>query len=203
MKKKLVCALIAVGMLTMVGCSEEKDKGNEANAKPQVEEQAGDESSKGDEDSKDKEDEKTEETAAKIENGEFAIYIGNDNIDGVKVGDTIKTQNLTVEENLKKIAEELGKKNFEGCTVEIAKMEKEGNKTIATVNLKDGSKKWEKDYLQGSTGAFITEEILINSLLQPDNKIEWIDSIKFTINGENVGELNHAPRIGQTVNRVK
>ncbi|MGL5649595.1 MAG: hypothetical protein ACRDDY_17305 [Clostridium sp.] len=230
MKKKLVCALIAIGIFSMVGCSEEEDKGNEANAKPQVEEQIETDSAKN-EDEKDKgeanenkedaekvdtekvdteknnidkvDKENVEETNAKISKGEFAIYIGNENIDGVKVGTTIKTENLTIEENMKKIADEIAKKNFEGCSIELSKIKEEGNKKIVTVNLKDGTKKWERDYLQGSTGAFITEEILINSLLQPDNKVEWIDTIKFTINGKNVGELNHAPRIGQVVNRIK
>lgn len=211
MKKKLLCGIIAMGMLLMVGCGGTDNKDQDANAKPPVTDEADKNDDKNDKDESEdnKENESNEDAGSaeekldqvKIENGELAVYVANENIDGVKIGTTIKTKDLTIKENLEKIAEELEKNNFKGCDIEVSDIVKEGNKNIVTINLKDDEKTWEQEYFQGSTGAFITEETLIKSFLQPKNKMEWIDAIKFTVNGKSGVEFNHAPRLNGTIDR--
>lgn len=197
MKKKLVCGIIAMGMLLMVGCGANDNKEQDINLKPSVSDEADKKEDKSD---KDTTEDKLEQ-ANKVVNGELAIYTANENIDGVKIGTTVKMKDATIKESLEKIAEELENKNFKGCDIEVSDIVKESEKNIVTINLKDDEKTWEQEYLQGSTGAFITEETLIKSFLQPNNKMEWIDAIKFTINGKSGVEFNHAPRLNQTITR--
>lgn len=197
MKKKILCGIIAMGMLLMVGCGANDNKNQDVNAKPPVSDEA---DKKEDKNDKDTTEDKLEQ-ANKVVNGELAIYTANENIDGVKIGTTVKMKDATIKESLEKIAEELENNNFKGCDIEASDIVKDGEKNIVTINLKDDEKTWEQEYLQGSTGAFITEETLIKSFLQPNNKMEWIDAIKFTINGKSGVEFNHAPRLNQTITR--
>lgn len=198
MKRKLLCGIMAMGMLLMVGCGANDGKDQGANAKPPV----SDEADKDNQDDQNKEnaDQKLEQ-ANKVVDGELAIYTANEDIDGVKIGTTVKMKDSTIKESLEMIAKELENNNFKGCDIEVSDIVKDGDKNIVTINLKDDEKTWEQEYFQGSTGAFITEETLIKSFLQPNNNMEWIDAIKFTINGKSDIEFNHAPRLNQTITR--
>ena len=197
MKKKLLCGIIAMGMLLMVGCGATDNKEQDVNSKPPVSDEA---DKKEDKNDKDNTEHKLEQ-ANKVVNGELAIYTANENIDGVKIGTTVKMKDATIKESLEMIAKELKYNNFKGCDIEVSDIVKESEKNIVTINLKDDEKTWEQEYFQGSTGACITEETLIKSFLQPNNKMEWIDAIKFTVNGKSDMEFNHAPRLNQTITR--
>lgn len=134
------------------------------------------------------------ETDANSETKEEVVF----NIYGANV-DTYKKEllkeitledSLTLEEKLTMIAEELSQLQFEGIGIEVAKIEEQDGKKIATVNLTEvsdpGEANWKSGYFQGSTGGIITTVSLEETFLQRDYQGEWIDGVKFLYEGQEI-----------------
>lgn len=108
-----------------------------------------------------------------------------------------------IESVLKSMAEELSKQVFEGLPIEVEGIENIEGKKIAIINLVENENLdigWSNNFLQGSTGAAITNLTLTETFLQKTYEGEWIDGIKILYQGE-APEFDHMPDLGQVIYR--
>ncbi|OPX47617.1 hypothetical protein [Clostridium thermobutyricum] len=207
MKKKVLVLLIVASIATMVACGS-KSQESVSSGKPQIE--------KNEDSNKDDKKEETEVDKNKDEdinkedkNGEgdnkvedttsansstkikgtstFRIYNVDSNNYKLDQIAAFKTDDLTIKENLDKIASEVQRVLFPELKLKVEEV-KDG---IAKVNLTNGIDKW-TDYMQGSTGGEVTQKILIENFLQKSHKGEWIKGVKFTLDGKDI-KMDHVP----------
>lgn len=207
MKKKVLALLIVASIATMVACGS-KSQESVSSGKPQIEKN---EDSKEDDKKEETEVDKNKEEDINKEdkNGEgdnkvedttsanssikikgtstFRIYNVDSNDYKLDQIAAFKTDDLTIKENLDKIASEVQRVLFPELKLKVEEV-KDG---IAKVNLTNGIDKW-TDYMQGSTGGEVTQKILIENFLQKSHKGEWIKGIKFTLDGKDI-KMDHVP----------
>lgn len=202
MKKKVLALLIVVSIATMVACGS-KSQESVSSDKPQIEknEDSKEDDKKEelevdknkDEDINKEGDNKVEDTTSansstKIKGtSTFRIYNVDSNDYKLDQIAAFKTDDLTIKENLDKIASEVQRAIFPELKLKVVEV-KDG---IAKVNLTNGIDKW-TDYMQGSTGGEVTQKILIENFLQKSHKGEWIKGVKFTLDGKDI-KMDHVP----------
>lgn len=131
----------------------------------------------------------------------FSLYSKDPNTNKKVVLKEVKLdEKLSLEEKLSALGESLSIEAFEGATIEVGKLEEVEGKKVITINLK-GKDAWNK-FFQGSTGGSMTQTALIDSFLQRDFKGEWIDGVKFTLDGEDIN-LDHVPGLSDIRYRVE
>lgn len=131
------------------------------------------------------------DTLAKEQIGKIAVNVDSEG----------KIQDL--EGVLKTLANELSKQVFEGLPIHIEEVKTIDGKQIAIINLKEDSNLgvgWEANFLQGSTGAAITDITLKETLLQKEYTGEWLDGIQVFYEGE-APEFDHMPSLGEIIYR--
>ncbi len=135
-----------------------------------------------------------------LEIKQLTLFTGDIDNYTKKEAETITIEeNLSIENKLEVIAEELSKTHFDNLPIEAKKIEQIDGKKIAIINLReyqkpsDQKKTW-IDYLNaGSAGSRITLITLEESFLQRDLKGEWIDGIKILYEEQNIEEMDHFP----------
>lgn len=108
-----------------------------------------------------------------------------------------------IEEVLDFMADELSKQVFEGLSIEIQELKNVAGKTIVVINLEENNNLgvgWESNFLQGSTGAAITDLTLRETFLQKEYEGKWIDGIQILYEG-NTAEFDHMPELGKIIYR--
>ncbi|ADL12648.1 hypothetical protein [Acetohalobium arabaticum] len=108
------------------------------------------------------------------------------------------SEDLTLKEKLKIIADKLSRFKFDHLPIEVVKIKK-NKQDIAIINLcehewnrsQDGSDElrgisWRSHYFQGSAGGMITSETLIRTFLQRDYNGDWVDGVKFLYEGREI-----------------
>lgn len=108
-----------------------------------------------------------------------------------------------IEAVLKTMAKELSKQVFEGLPIEIKEIKIVDGKQIAVINLKEDnnlSTGWASNFLQGSTGAAITELTLKETFLQKEFEKEWIEGIQILYEGDSP-EFDHMVGLGEIIYR--
>ena len=126
------------------------------------------------------------------------IYTGNIDTYEKEVISNINLSNNNLEENLKEICNQLSYLSFSNLPINLVKIENVDNKKIAVINLEDtDNMKWSSKYFQGSAGGQITSVSLIESILQRDLNLPWIDGVKFLYNDSPI-EYEHTPKLSQT-----
>lgn len=207
MKKKVLSLLIVASIATMVACGS-KSQESVSSGKPQIEKN---EDSKEDDKKEETEVDKNkdEDINKEDKNGEgdnkvedttsansstkikgtstFRIYNVDSNDYKLDQIAAFKTDDLTIKENLDKIASEVQRVLFPELKLKVVEV-KDG---IAKVNLTNGIDKW-TDYMQGSTGGEVTQKILIENFLQKSHKGEWIKGVKLTLDGKDI-KMDHVP----------
>lgn len=202
MKKKVLALLIVASIATMVACGS-KSQESVSSGKTQIEkneeskEEAEADKNKDEdinkEDKKGEGENKVEDTTSinsstKIKGtSTFRIYNVDSNDYKLDQIAAFKTNDLTIKENLDKIASEVQRVIFPELKLKVEGV-KDG---IAKVNLTNGIDKW-TDYMQGSTGGEVTQKILIENFLQKSHKGEWIKGVKFTLDGKDI-KMDHVP----------
>lgn len=230
MKKILLIGLITITTaISLVGCmgtnkdepgkdtsitqGESSDKGNDSsedktndNKKPEVESEDKNDKKPEIETEDKKDDNKKPSTSDKEEvekedKTERIFKVATKDINYKVVnGKEIKTVGLGVADNIKKILNQVSKEYFDGKTIELKDIETVNNKKIAVVNL-GGSKDYWNQRMQGSLGGAITEYTLIENILQREYKGYWIDGVKFTLDGGQLKEAQHAEKLTQITYR--
>lgn len=205
MKKKVLALLIVASIATMVACGS-KSQESVSSGKPQIEKN---EDSKKDDEKEEAEVDKNEDINKEDKKGEgenkvedttsansstkikatstFRIYNVDSNDYKLDQIAAFKTNDLTIKENLDKIALEVQRVIFPELKLKVVEV-KDG---IAKINLTNGIDKW-SDYMQGSTGGEVTQKILIENFLQKSHKGEWIKGVKFTLDGKDI-KMDHVP----------
>lgn len=96
--------------------------------------------------------------------------------------------NLSLQDKVQAVANELSKECFEGLEIEVEEIKQIGENEVAMINLKDEgqnqSPNWMVNFFQGSTGAGITATSLEESLLQRASTYPWVDGIEIQYNGQ-------------------
>lgn len=141
---------------------------------------------------------------------EMLLYSKDVNTDEqVVLGKIELNEDMTLEEKLEKLANELSAKEFDNLPIEFVKINNIGGKKIALFNLNEVGNNagdvtfdkyegtsWVNNYFAGSAGGSITEYALITTLLQKNYTGEWIDGIEFTYKNSKV-EFDHVPGISE------
>ena len=141
---------------------------------------------------------------------EMLLYSKDVNTDEqVVLGKIELNEDMTLEEKLEKLANELSAKEFDNLPIEFIKINNVGGKKIALFNLNEVGNNagdvtfdkyegtsWVNNYFAGSAGGSITEYALITTLLQKNYTGEWIDGIEFTYKNSKV-EFDHVPGISE------
>lgn len=102
-----------------------------------------------------------------------------------------------VQDKLTAIADGLSKNIFQNNPIKVVSITDTNGKKLATINLT--GENW-NNFLQGSTGATQTAKALIESTLQRSYDKEWIDSVKFTLNGKAINS-EHAEILNKIISR--
>lgn len=167
-------------------------------------------------DSDDKEDNKevidlNEDNKEKIE---LTLYSKDVNTEEQVILKKIEVdKNISVEEKLKTLANELSQNAFDNLPIDFVEIKEVDGKKIAHFNLDEldvnsGEKtpneyegiNWVNNYFAGSAGGSITEYTLITTLLQKEYSGEWIDGLEFTYKGEKI-EFDHIPELSEVIYR--
>jgi len=105
-------------------------------------------------------------------------------------------KNLALSEKLALLARHLSESKFRQLPINVLEIKKAGTKRVAVVELREsplaGEVSWSRNYFQGSTGGWLTSEILIKTFLQNDYPGEWVDGVEFYYQGKPLtGEYDH------------
>ena len=145
-----------------------------------------------------------------VEMVKMNIYSKDVNTEEPVIINTIEiNSNLSLEEKLNLLSENLSKEVFNDLPIEFVEIKEKDGKKIALFNLNElgensgditfdkyQGKNWVNDYFAGSAGGGITEYTLIETLLQRDYSGEWIDGVEFTYKNSNI-EFDHVPSLGE------
>lgn len=101
----------------------------------------------------------------------------------------------TVRSGVRTVAQTLSDSVFDGLPIDVIGVETIDGELRAFVDLSeregDASTTWRGTFFQGSALAQQTERALLLSLLQPDFRGEWIDSVTFYYQGRPFQPLDH------------
>jgi hypothetical protein len=117
--------------------------------------------------------------------------------------------NAELEQKLIIIVNALSETYFNNLPIEVVEIEEINNKKIAVINLNESKENegikqqikltenaWANKYFQGSTGGKVTSVSLIESMLQREHKVQWIDGVRFLYNN-GVCNFEHTPELNK------
>ena len=212
LKKILSGVLILGSITTAIGCTENNIKENnitENNSSNIVNSVDNQEVENDDNQLKEEVIDK-DTTDVLVEMVKMNIYSKDVNTEEPVIVNTIEiNSNLSLEEKLDLLAENLSKEVFNDLPIEFVEIKEIDGKKIALFNLNElgenagditfdkyQGKNWVNNYFAGSAGGGITEYTLIETLLQRDYSGEWIDGVEFTYKNSNI-EFDHVPSLGE------
>ncbi|MGG7162694.1 hypothetical protein [Clostridium ihumii] len=131
------------------------------------------------------------------------LYTANLNDYSSEILCYVKSTSTNIEDNLKLLCSKLSKITFNELPIELSSLETIEGKKVATINLSESLTdpnipgiRWSQNYFQGSAGGEITSTTLINTFVQSDLDIDWIDGVKFLYNGKPI-EFQHVSKLSQ------
>lgn len=118
-------------------------------------------------------------------------------------------QTLPIHLQLSLMADALSRHCFSFLPIEVQDVREYDGKMLALINLKEfeGFKignewtgaSWAYGFFQGSAGGASTSAILIESFLQRDNPLPWIDGLVFLYEEQALRQFEHVAVLGQTI----
>lgn len=181
--------------LSLVGCSNNID--NKPNEQKPIQNQ---EQTNNNTEIKNKEDKK--EIENKNEKDEFKIYTLNYNDTDKKIEFlSLKIdESKSLEDKINELCIALQKEYFKEGSAKIM-LKGIDEKNIATINLvNEVPDAWAKHFA-GSTGGYISQTTIVETLLQKEYKGQWIKGVKVLIDGKDSQDIyDHAP-FGETFYR--
>lgn len=135
----------------------------------------------------------------------FNIYGGDIDTYEKQVIQEVKIQeNLSLEEKLTLLAQELSKVHFKDLVIALNTIQEQDGKKIAVINLVENENEtgasWIEDYFQGSAGGITTTVALEETFLQRDYQGDWIDGVNFLYEMEPI-RFDHVESLGETIYR--
>jgi hypothetical protein len=133
----------------------------------------------------------------------FTTYTADEQTLATKTLSTIQVEeNLSLQDKLTKLANELSTKGFNGLPIKVVRVETINGQKKATINLEDLSNNstigWSKTYFQGTTMGSITTKQLVNTFRQKSYSGEWISSVEFLYNNNPI-ESEHVPDLENSI----
>lgn len=117
-------------------------------------------------------------------------------------------QVLPLQVQLNTIAQALSAFCFDYLPIEVSGIQEYDGKKVAVVNLKEfkgfrigepwHGASWAHEYFQGSAGGASTSTILIESFLQRDNPLPWIDGVVFLYEDHPLSAFEHVTPLMKT-----
>lgn len=117
-------------------------------------------------------------------------------------------QALPLQVQLNEMAKALSEFCFAFLPVEVLGIQEYEGKKVAVINLRefegfDSAKSWQGPswaygYFQGTAGGEATSTILIESFLQRDNPMPWIDGVVFLYEDHVLTEFEHVAELTRT-----
>ena len=208
LRKILATIVICCVAFGVVGCTE-KNTSTDDNSNISTENIDNQQSnSNQEEENKDKTE--NVDNQESIKTMEMLLYSKDANTDEQVVIGTIDVdENLSLEEKIEKLSNELSEKVFDSLPIEFVKINNVEGKKIALFNLNELGNNatditfdkyeginWVNNYFAGSAGGSVTEYTLITTLLQKNYTGEWIDGIEFTYKNYKI-EFDHVPGLGE------
>ena len=197
MRFKIITLVLAMGML-FTGCKNGIPEQNQGNIDNQ--EQTNQNESTEKENDKDNETNKENQTDGTNQNEEVkleTIYIytaDSDNTDKIiEYGQIEIDRSKSIKEKLELLATNLKEVYFKGNNIDI-EIDSIDTNNIATINLIDENS-W-LPLFQGSTGAQITQNTIIETFLQREYTGEWIEGIKILVDDKSDIEYDHLSFVG-------
>jgi hypothetical protein len=118
-------------------------------------------------------------------------------------------QALPLRLQLTLLAEALSRHCFSYLPIQIQGIQEYDNKKVAVVNLMElqgfeagetwYGASWAHGFFQGSAGGASTTTILIESFLQRDNPLPWIDGVVFLYEEQPILQYEHVTGLRQTI----
>jgi hypothetical protein len=105
------------------------------------------------------------------------------------------SRDVPLEKKLELLIGQLSEKQFDNKPMRLMKIMEKAGRKIATIDIIDqkdpeDENTWYQSF-QGSTGAHITYQKLVRTLLQANYRGEWIGGIEFTYNGKPFDVWDH------------
>lgn len=123
------------------------------------------------------------------------------------------SQALPLHLQLSLMAQALSRHCFSYLPLEIQGVQEFDGKKVAVINLKEFEgfvtaetwygASWAQGFFQGSAGGASTSTILIESFLQRDNPLPWIDGVVFLYEEQSIRQFEHVVALEQTTFRKK
>ncbi len=109
---------------------------------------------------------------------------------------------LSLAAKLRLIAATLSYVRFGEQPIELLRIENRLGRRVAVINLRDmdADNTWYGRFFQGSTGGGMTTVTLTQTFLQRGYKGEWIDGVRFYLNGKPLVDQDHTA-LGGTIYR--
>jgi hypothetical protein len=118
-------------------------------------------------------------------------------------------QELPLQTQLSILAGALSRHCFSYLPVEVQGIQEYDGKKVAVINLKESGgfgiaetwygASWVQGFFQGSLGGASTSTILIESFLQRDNPLPWIDGVVFLYEDQTIRGFDHIAALENTV----
>ncbi|MBE0661067.1 MAG: hypothetical protein IH597_01265 [Bacteroidales bacterium] len=143
---------------------------------------------------------------------EFKRVVGLDNVGQQQELFFVKVeQALPLQAQLSELARALSRHCFSYLPIEVQGIQEYDDKKVAVINLKESEgfgtvetwygASWAQGFFQGSLGGSSTSTILIESFLQRDNPLPWIDGVVFLYEDQTIRQFDHVAALEQTVFR--
>ncbi|MCM1992000.1 hypothetical protein [Oceanirhabdus seepicola] len=126
------------------------------------------------------------------------IVTMNSDYERLTEGELITT-GLLVEDNIKMILSIISVKYYKNHILELSDIETINGKKIAVINLV-GDNYW-FGKMQGTTGGSMITYTLRENILQREYKGDWIDGVKFLVDGKQFEEMQHAAELSKSTFR--
>lgn len=120
-------------------------------------------------------------------------------------------QALPLRLQLATMAKALSRHCFSYLPIEVQGIQEYDGKKVAVINLKESEgfktteiwygASWAHGFFQGSAGGASTSITLIESFLQRDNPLPWIDGVVFLYEEQSIREFEHVAALEKTVFR--
>jgi uncharacterized protein YneF (UPF0154 family) len=120
-------------------------------------------------------------------------------------------QALPLRIQLATMAKALSRHCFSYLPIEVQGIQEYDGKKVAVVNLKESEgfktteiwygASWAQGFFQGSAGGASTSITLIESFLQRDNPMPWIDGVVFLYEEQSIRQFEHVATLEKTVFR--
>lgn len=119
----------------------------------------------------------------------FPVYAATREGDHAVLFFTAISSGTTLAEKLEKLTESVSRGVFDGFPMEFSGIEEVNGRKVAHIDLKDaGSLHWERSFFRDHGAGERTQATLIATYLQGTYRMDWVDGVRITHNGNAIDD---------------